>query len=172
MISRTAFYSVRAAECWPHEFFVLHGRTRRHRDVVTVVGHAATISAGKWIMASGTFETQWTDGPPLSARGAGHHRLLCDDAQCRRLCPSARWSPRRDDVPRSALQCARAQGVIPGHRRSFLRQVLCARSIPRRVGRRQLFLGVVMCEMTNVNPRGRISPKCAGMWSDQKGIVR
>jgi len=27
--------------------------------------------------------------------------------------------------------------------------------------------GLVMCEMTNVNPRGRISPKCAGMWSDE-----
>jgi 2,4-dienoyl-CoA reductase-like NADH-dependent reductase (Old Yellow Enzyme family) len=24
-----------------------------------------------------------------------------------------------------------------------------------------------MCEMTNVNPQGRISPKCAGMWSDE-----
>src|SRR6516164_8678541 len=27
--------------------------------------------------------------------------------------------------------------------------------------------GLVMCEMTNVNPRGRISPKCAGLWSDE-----
>ena len=26
--------------------------------------------------------------------------------------------------------------------------------------------GLVMCEMTDVNPQGRISPKCAGMWSD------
>jgi 2,4-dienoyl-CoA reductase-like NADH-dependent reductase (Old Yellow Enzyme family) len=26
--------------------------------------------------------------------------------------------------------------------------------------------GLVMCEMTNVNPQGRISPKCAGLWSD------
>ena len=26
--------------------------------------------------------------------------------------------------------------------------------------------GLVMCEMTNVNPQGRISPKCAGMYSD------
>ncbi len=26
--------------------------------------------------------------------------------------------------------------------------------------------GLVMCEMTNVNPVGRISPKCAGMYSD------
>jgi len=27
--------------------------------------------------------------------------------------------------------------------------------------------GLVMTEMTNVNPQGRISPKCAGMWSDE-----
>ena len=27
--------------------------------------------------------------------------------------------------------------------------------------------GLVMCEMTNINPRGRISPKCAGLWSDE-----
>jgi 2,4-dienoyl-CoA reductase-like NADH-dependent reductase (Old Yellow Enzyme family) len=27
--------------------------------------------------------------------------------------------------------------------------------------------GLVMCEMTNVNPQGRISPRCAGIWSDE-----
>jgi 2,4-dienoyl-CoA reductase-like NADH-dependent reductase (Old Yellow Enzyme family) len=27
--------------------------------------------------------------------------------------------------------------------------------------------GLVMAEMTNVNPQGRISPKCAGIWSDE-----
>jgi len=27
--------------------------------------------------------------------------------------------------------------------------------------------GLVICEMTSVNPQGRISPKCAGMWSDE-----
>src|SRR5664280_1445274 len=27
--------------------------------------------------------------------------------------------------------------------------------------------GLVMCEMTNVNRQGRISPKCAGMYSDE-----
>ena len=26
--------------------------------------------------------------------------------------------------------------------------------------------GLVMCEMTDANPQRRISPKCAGMWSD------
>jgi exodeoxyribonuclease V alpha subunit len=29
-------------------FCVLRARARGHRDVVTVVGHAATISAGEW----------------------------------------------------------------------------------------------------------------------------
>ncbi len=27
--------------------------------------------------------------------------------------------------------------------------------------------GLVMCEMTDVNPQGRITPRCAGMWSDE-----
>jgi hypothetical protein len=34
-------------------FCVLRARARGHRDVVTVVGHVATISAGEWITASG-----------------------------------------------------------------------------------------------------------------------
>jgi hypothetical protein len=34
-------------------FCVLRTKARGHRDVVTVVGHAATISAGEWITASG-----------------------------------------------------------------------------------------------------------------------
>jgi len=32
---------------------VLRAKARGHRDVVTVVGHAATIAAGEWITASG-----------------------------------------------------------------------------------------------------------------------
>ncbi len=27
--------------------------------------------------------------------------------------------------------------------------------------------GLVICEMTDVTPIGRITPKCAGMWSDE-----
>ena len=34
-------------------FCVLRAKVRGHRDVVTVVGHAATIAAGEWITASG-----------------------------------------------------------------------------------------------------------------------
>jgi hypothetical protein len=34
-------------------FCVLRAKARGHRDLVTVVGHAAVISAGEWITASG-----------------------------------------------------------------------------------------------------------------------
>src|SRR5262245_1567748 len=36
--------------------------TRGHRDVVTVVGHAATIAAGEWIPASGEWINDRTHG--------------------------------------------------------------------------------------------------------------
>src|SRR5438132_13194764 len=38
-------------------FCVLRAKARGHRDVVTVVGHAATISAGEWITASANGST-------------------------------------------------------------------------------------------------------------------
>ena len=36
-------------------FCVLRIKARGHRDLVTVVGHAATISAGEWITATGAW---------------------------------------------------------------------------------------------------------------------
>ena len=43
-------------------FCVLRARARGHRDVVTVVGHAAAVSAGEWIMASGQWVNDRTHG--------------------------------------------------------------------------------------------------------------
>ena len=40
-------------------FCVLRAKARGHRDIVTVVGHSATISAGEWITASG----EWGQRP-------------------------------------------------------------------------------------------------------------
>jgi exodeoxyribonuclease V alpha subunit len=34
-------------------FCVLRVKARGHRDLATIIGHAATISAGEWITASG-----------------------------------------------------------------------------------------------------------------------
>jgi exodeoxyribonuclease V alpha subunit len=49
-------------------FCVLRARARGHRDVVTVVGHAAAISVGEWIMASGQWVNDRTHGQQFKAR--------------------------------------------------------------------------------------------------------
>jgi exodeoxyribonuclease V alpha subunit len=49
-------------------FCVLRARARGHRDVVTVVGHAASISAGEWITASGDWVNDRTHGQQFRAR--------------------------------------------------------------------------------------------------------
>src|SRR5947209_2598637 len=43
-------------------------KARGHRDVVTVVGHAATIAAGEWITASGEWVNDRTHGQQFKAR--------------------------------------------------------------------------------------------------------
>src|ERR1700737_2244613 len=49
-------------------FCVLRAKARGHRDVVTVVGHAATITAGEWITASGEWVNDRTHGQQFKAR--------------------------------------------------------------------------------------------------------
>jgi exodeoxyribonuclease V alpha subunit len=49
-------------------FCVVRARARGHRDVVTVVGHAAAISAGEWITASGQWINDRTHGQQFKAR--------------------------------------------------------------------------------------------------------
>src|SRR6188474_1021290 len=48
-------------------FCVLRAKARGHRDLVTVVGHAATISAGEWITASGEWINDRTHGQQFKA---------------------------------------------------------------------------------------------------------
>src|SRR6202048_4226238 len=49
-------------------FCVLRAKVRGHRDVVTVVGHAAAIAAGEWITASGEWVNDRTHGHQFKAR--------------------------------------------------------------------------------------------------------
>jgi exodeoxyribonuclease V alpha subunit len=49
-------------------FCVLRAKARGHRDVVTVVGHAAAIAAGEWITASGEWVNDRTHGQQFKAR--------------------------------------------------------------------------------------------------------
>src|SRR5512135_531489 len=49
-------------------FCVLRAKARGHRQMVTVVGHAATIAAGEWITASGDWVNDRTHGQQFKAR--------------------------------------------------------------------------------------------------------
>jgi exodeoxyribonuclease V alpha subunit len=49
-------------------FCVLRASARGHRDIVTVVGHAAAISAGEWITASGQWVNDRAHGQQFKAR--------------------------------------------------------------------------------------------------------
>ena len=49
-------------------FCVLRAKARGHRDLVTVVGHAAVISAGEWITASGEWINDRAYGQQFKAR--------------------------------------------------------------------------------------------------------
>ena len=46
---------------------MLRAKARGHGDVVTVVGHAATIAASEWITASGEWVNDRTHGQQVKA---------------------------------------------------------------------------------------------------------
>ena len=62
LVERVTYYNVENSFC------VLRAKARGHRDVVTVVGHAATIAAGEWITASGEWVNDRTHGQQFKAR--------------------------------------------------------------------------------------------------------
>src|SRR6202140_1115942 len=49
-------------------FCVIRVKARGHRDLVTIVGHAAVISAGEWITASGEWVNDRTHGQQFRAK--------------------------------------------------------------------------------------------------------
>ena len=49
-------------------FCVLRVKARGHRELVTVVGHAAAVAAGEWITASGEWVNDRTYGPQFRSR--------------------------------------------------------------------------------------------------------
>ncbi|HEY2016513.1 MAG TPA: hypothetical protein VGH38_23575, partial [Bryobacteraceae bacterium] len=48
-------------------FCVLRVKARGHRDLITLVGHAATISAGEFVQASGSWINDRTHGVQFRA---------------------------------------------------------------------------------------------------------
>ena len=62
LVERVTFHSQDSGFC------VLRVKARGHRDLVTTVGHAATISAGEWVTATGTWVNDRSHGLQFKAR--------------------------------------------------------------------------------------------------------
>ena len=62
LVERVTFHNAESGFC------VLRAKARGHRDLVTVVGHAAIISAGEWITASGEWINDRAHGQQFTAR--------------------------------------------------------------------------------------------------------
>lgn len=62
LVERVTFHNAENGFC------VLRAKARGHRDLVTVVGHAAIISAGEWITASGGWTNDHAHGQQFRAR--------------------------------------------------------------------------------------------------------
>src|SRR4029077_17888433 len=61
LVERVTFHNAENGFC------VLRAKARGHRDLVTVVGHAAIISAGEWITASGEWMNDRAHGQQFRA---------------------------------------------------------------------------------------------------------
>jgi exodeoxyribonuclease V alpha subunit len=62
IVERVTFHNAETGFC------VLRVKARGHRDLATVVGHAAAISAGEWITASGDWVNDRAHGQQFKAR--------------------------------------------------------------------------------------------------------
>ena len=62
LVERVTFHNPDSGFC------VLRVKARGHRDLVTVVGHAAMVAAGEWITASGEWVNDRTHGQQFKAR--------------------------------------------------------------------------------------------------------
>lgn len=62
IVERVTFHNPESGFC------VLRVKARGHRDLATIVGHAAAISAGEWITASGDWVNDRTHGRQFRAR--------------------------------------------------------------------------------------------------------
>ena len=69
LVERVTFHNAENGFC------VLRIKARGHRDMVTVVGHAAIISAGEWVTATGEWVNDRTHGQQFKTRFMrGHQR--------------------------------------------------------------------------------------------------
>ena len=65
LVERVTFHNAENGFC------VLRIKARSHRELITVIGHAAVIAAGEWVTASGGWVNDRTHGQQFAARQTG-----------------------------------------------------------------------------------------------------
>ena len=63
LVERVTFHNAENGFC------VLRIKARGHRELITVIGHAAVIAAGEWVTASGEWVNDRTHGQQFKSRG-------------------------------------------------------------------------------------------------------
>jgi hypothetical protein len=84
LVERVTYHNVENGFC------VLRAKARGHRDVVTVVGHAAAIAAGEWITASG----EWVNDLTVANRRA----LLVEQRKILGVAPARQRQKESSDI--------------------------------------------------------------------------
>ena len=97
LVERVTYHNVENGFC------VLRAKARGHRDVVTVVGHAATIASGEWITASGEWINDRTHGQQFKARFL------------------RTWPPTSADGIEKYLSSGMIRGIGPAYAKKLLR---------------------------------------------------
>ena len=62
LVERVTFHNAESGFC------VLRIKARGHRELITVIGHAAIISPGEWVTATGDWVNDHTHGQQFKAR--------------------------------------------------------------------------------------------------------
>ena len=70
LVERVTFHNAENGFC------VLRAKARGHRDLVTIAGHAAIISAGEWITATGEWINDRAHGQQFKARFSERQRRV------------------------------------------------------------------------------------------------
>lgn len=99
LVERVTFHNAENGFC------VLRIKARGHRDLATVVGYAATISAGEWVTASGEWVNDRTHGQKFRARFPRTSEPSSADL------PLKKWSKRINGATYRIGEAARVFGI-------------------------------------------------------------
>jgi exodeoxyribonuclease V alpha subunit len=96
-------------------FCVIRVKARGHRELITVVGHAAAISAGEWITAAGDWVNDRTHGQQFKASFLKTSAPISVEGIEKSFMPDGRWPAAIASMIPWLMPCLRAIGACAYH---------------------------------------------------------